>query len=105
MRLARETGSQGLVHDASPDLVTGVVDAHEPHPHQSSNRREVVIVLRVGAGLPLFLQFPDRGSGSVARYSMARQDVPVCREALRELQNRAPSAWVVREAGVGALAR
>src|SRR5207247_3378577 len=97
MRLARETGSQGLVHDASPDLVTGVVDAHEPHPDQSSNRREAVIVLRVGSGLPLFLQFPDRGSGSVARYSMARQDVPVFREDLRELQDRAPSGRMVRD--------
>src|SRR5947199_634914 len=97
MRLAKETGSQGLVHDASPDLVTGSVDAHEPHPHQSSNRRQVVIVLRVGSGLPLFLQFPDRGSGNVARYSMARQDVPVFREDLRELQDRAPSGRMVRD--------
>jgi len=97
MRVARETGSQGLVHDASPDFVTGVVDAHEPHPDQSSNRRQVVIVLRVGSGLPLFLQFPDRGSGSVARYSMARQDVPVFREDLREVQDRASPGRVVRD--------
>src|SRR5438309_10947219 len=95
MGVARETGSQGLVHDASPDLVTGVVDAHEPHPDQSSNRREVVIVLRVGPGLPLSLQFPDRGSGSAARYSMARQDVPALREDRWELQDRAPSGRMV----------
>src|SRR5207247_2834460 len=100
MGIARETGSQGLVHDASPDLVTGVVDAHEPHPHQSSNRRQVVIVLRVGSGVPLFLQFPDRGSGNVAGYSMASEDVTVFREDIRALQDRAASAWMMMAAVV-----
>src|SRR2546427_12175708 len=66
-----QLGAERLVHHASPDLIAWVVDAHQADPDQTRDRRESVVILRVGSSLSVLLHLPDRGIGDGLRHSMA----------------------------------
>ena len=94
-RFLRELGPQSLVHQPSSDLVARVVDAHQADPDHPRHRRQVVVVLRVDAGLALLLHLPDGGIGRLLGDAMTRQDTRVFRKHLRQTEDRASSRRMV----------